>query len=459
MTVTQKHSFTVYKDARGRHRWTMISSSAFKDRDDEIVSTKALADDVERADLDHDYGPLRWWHVPGLDIGDCDFNMMQGRMLIESGTFRDERIGEILKEAPGEYEVSIGFKHPVTEPDAQGVFHHIRRFERSILPHGRASNPLTYFSVKGVDSMATLEEKTKALRELLGDEELVNRLLDQASSREKTAEASGLAFKAKKEEPAPVATVKDDAADDAQDDDEGDEITDDEFNALMAELDTTHAEVEKEAQAAATKAKGKKLAPPPPDEEEDGEDAGEEDTESDEEDTTEEEAEGEAESKVPPSFLKHQKKAKEAPEPEIAPFLGDLPTGQFAELMADALAGALEPYFAQLNEIGTTIKELQEMTVTTKEGQAAKQAETQKAIQTTADEVARLKEAAAKQARALVETQKQIKELTGEMTSAAKGYIASQAEDTVVKEGSPLLQQVPTADPLADFTKFVIGQS
>lgn len=142
-------SISVFKDAQGRFRWISISSNAFKDQDQEIVSTKALDDDCARADLDLSYGPLRWWHVPNLDVGDCDFNMMSGRMLIESGTFRDERVGQVLKEAPGQYQISLGFKHPATEPDRDGVFHMIRRFERSLLPAGRASNQLTAFLVKG----------------------------------------------------------------------------------------------------------------------------------------------------------------------------------------------------------------------------------------------------------------------------------------------------------------------
>lgn len=462
-----KQGLSVFKDAKGRYRWLTISSSAFRDRDGEIVSTKALADDVERADRERDFGPLRWWHVPGLDIGDCDFNMLIGKMLIESGTFRDERIGEILKEAPGEYEVSIGFRHPVTEPDHDKTFHHIRRFERSILPTGRASNPLTIFLVKGDNPMATLKEKTDLLRELLGDDALVNSLLSQATDREKAAVESGLAFKAAKEEketpaPAEAEAVKDAAADPAAQDEADEEISDADFEALMAELEAEPA----------TEVKARKAAPPkampPADREneddtddEDGEDYEEGADEGDGEETGAEEAEPEppAKGKKLPAFLK---KGKEAPE--IAPFMGDLPTGQFAELMADALAGALEPYFQQLGEIASTVKELREASATVKEAQAAEQkqaAAAVAAVQTTvkdqADEISKLRKASIEQAKALVETRKRLKELEGSETAAAKGFIASQAEETVVKEGSPLLTQMPKSDPLADFTSFVIG--
>ena len=42
-------------------------------------------------------GPLNWetWRAKGgVILGDCDFNMMAGRILVESGTFRDEAIAE-----------------------------------------------------------------------------------------------------------------------------------------------------------------------------------------------------------------------------------------------------------------------------------------------------------------------------------------------------------------------------
>lgn len=141
---------TVFKEAKsGKYRWILFSSNAFQDRDGEIVSTKALADDVDRADLEGSYGPLRWWHVPGAELGDCDFNMLYGRTLIESGTFRDDRYAERVKELSSMLQVSIGFKHPADEPDGDGVYHHIRRFERSLLPKGIASNSLTGVIVKG----------------------------------------------------------------------------------------------------------------------------------------------------------------------------------------------------------------------------------------------------------------------------------------------------------------------
>jgi 2'-5' RNA ligase len=186
-------SLSVFKDASGRYRWLLFSSTAFRDQDGEIVSTKALADDVARADQDGDYGPLRWWHVPGLDIGDCDFNAMQGRVLIESGTFRDEAYGPLVAAKAADLGVSLGFKHAHTEPDADKVFHSIRRFERSLVPLPYPSN---LYTAVHIQEISTVDETKKGeLRKLGFTDEMITAAETNAAAREKAAETAGVAFK------------------------------------------------------------------------------------------------------------------------------------------------------------------------------------------------------------------------------------------------------------------------
>ena len=201
------NSLFIFKQSNGQSRWVTFSSNAYRDRDKEIVSTKALEADCARADKEGDYGPLRWWHVgkpdpfaklpgAGADIGACDYNAMHGRILVESGTFGNERIAEAIKSKAQELQVSIGYFHPLTEPDSEGVFHTIRRFERSLLPKGRASNPWTSMLVVQKEGENMLAEKIKALKLLLGgDDELVQTILDSAEKAEKQAIESGVAFK------------------------------------------------------------------------------------------------------------------------------------------------------------------------------------------------------------------------------------------------------------------------
>lgn len=157
-------SFAVFKDAKGQYRWIARTTTAYRDRDGEIISEKALEDDAARMTATGIYGPLRYWHVgkpdpfnvdqpwgPGLDIGDCDFSTVIGRTSIESGTFKSEALGRAFAETAADHELSPGFFHAPTEPDVRtGVFNHIRRFERSVVPtkHGRASNLFTGMTVK-----------------------------------------------------------------------------------------------------------------------------------------------------------------------------------------------------------------------------------------------------------------------------------------------------------------------
>jgi hypothetical protein len=194
----------VFKDATGAYRWVAQSSTAFQDRDREIVSTKALSDDCAYADAHGSYGPLRWWHTPGLDLGDCDFNAMHGRVLIESGTFRSPAIAHKVAAAAAGLEISLGFLHLPSEPDADGVFHHIRRFERSLVPRGKASNRFTAFTVK--ESLPMDETKKAYLRDTLkfSDTDIAE-IEARATATEKAADDARTAFKA--EEPADLPDV------------------------------------------------------------------------------------------------------------------------------------------------------------------------------------------------------------------------------------------------------------
>lgn len=182
-------SFAVYKDhATGRLRWIAVSSTAFKDRDGEIVTVAALQKDVARSDASGRYGPLRWWHVPGLDIGDCDFRAVHGRSLIESGMFRDDRYAAAIK---AQDEVSLGFLHAIP---VDPIFDDIHTFERSVVPfpEGRGSNLFTRLVVKEVQMLT--EAKKAALASRVGPDILAE-LLAQVEATEKAADQAGVAYK------------------------------------------------------------------------------------------------------------------------------------------------------------------------------------------------------------------------------------------------------------------------
>jgi hypothetical protein len=210
----KERGLSVFKQADGSWRWFTISSSAFRDRDGEIITAKALADDVERTDASGSYGPLRWFHLggfvapdglvrwdtwkagPGIDIGYCDFGMLWGKMLLESGTFKSAELGEAFADVKELLEVSIQFSHPLNEPDDKKQFHNIHRFERSLLPAGMASNMTTKFNTIGGEPTMKTTEKLAALVAILkGKPELAQQILADAEGVQKAAEAAGLSSK------------------------------------------------------------------------------------------------------------------------------------------------------------------------------------------------------------------------------------------------------------------------
>jgi polyhydroxyalkanoate synthesis regulator phasin len=207
-TLPPAGAFTVFKTAKGL-RWLAFSSNGYEDRDKEIVSTKALAADVERTSADGKFGPLRWWHLghpdpanadepwgPGVDLGWADYSAMSGPFLVESGTFINDAIGEAIARKAKDLALSLGFFHPKGEPDASGVFHHIRRFERSLAPAGKVANPLTAFYVPGANHVN--EQQIAALKQLMPDvpaDELEGLIRKYTSASTKAAEAAGLRFK------------------------------------------------------------------------------------------------------------------------------------------------------------------------------------------------------------------------------------------------------------------------
>lgn len=193
--VTVAKGLQVFKDAGGRWRWLAVSSTAYRDKDGEIVSRQALASAVQAGDTSGYRGPLRFWHVPGVDLGDCDYQATahDGRYLIESGTFRTPQFAAMgLKAARRQYQMSIGFVHPADQPDAAGVFTDIGIFERSLVPPGRAANPFTRLTVEERTVDETKKQEFKALG---GDAALLDQMLTTTAKDDAQAQAAAVAFK------------------------------------------------------------------------------------------------------------------------------------------------------------------------------------------------------------------------------------------------------------------------
>lgn len=223
---TQK-SFAIFKDARGQYRWITRTTTAYRDRDGEVLSTHALEKDAARMTATKQFGPLRFWHIgmpdpfdtqapwgPGADWGDCDFSIVIGRTSVESGTFRSPEIAHFAAKHADEFEVSPGFFHSENDPDADGVFWDIRRFERSLVPmrFGRASNLFTGLAVQEKNMQhiliryKTIDERTaarrlNALKAMGASDAIIQQTAAGVVQGEKTADEQRATFKSSDEAP------------------------------------------------------------------------------------------------------------------------------------------------------------------------------------------------------------------------------------------------------------------
>jgi hypothetical protein len=211
-TPPKSKSFTVYKSHDGTPRWLARTTTAYRDRDREIIAIKALDADSQRMTAAGQFGPLRMWHLgrpdpldasapwgPGVDVGDCDFSMQVGRTRVESGTFKSHALAQRIAATADQYELSPGFFHPADQPDGAGVFTTIRTFERSLVPikYGRASNLFTGLTVKE-QRMDPQEEnrRLKAVISQLGlDQQAADALTSGLIQADKSAATQGIAYK------------------------------------------------------------------------------------------------------------------------------------------------------------------------------------------------------------------------------------------------------------------------
>lgn len=188
--------FFTFKDALGNDRWLAVSSNSFEDREGEIITAKALEDAVAWADRTGARGTLRLWHTgPAGDIGQCDFQGIQGRFLIESGKFLDTAQSQaakayLTKADPQSLAMSIGFGYKEDQFDGRN-YDQVRIIERSVLPHEAAANPWTLFTLKE----ASMDQKKETwLKDVLGDD-LASRVISTADAATKELEGH-VAFKA-----------------------------------------------------------------------------------------------------------------------------------------------------------------------------------------------------------------------------------------------------------------------
>jgi len=204
-------------EADGVSYWISRTTNAFQDSEEELFTTQALDEYVAQVDkgipeeikllLDKvglpstNQGELWLAHTPASRIGEPTWKGVEGRFLIEVGTFDDTELGKVaaahFKEHGEDYRMSHGYLyHPADK--AEGVYQWLWKFETSPLPAGWEANPWTGINIIAKEVKVMDEQKKKWLVETLG-QELADGILAKAAEDSKSLEELGITFKEKEE--------------------------------------------------------------------------------------------------------------------------------------------------------------------------------------------------------------------------------------------------------------------
>lgn len=179
--------------------------------------TRALAIFMRTKDARAAYGPLRFWHIPAIELGVCDFQMRDGVCLIESGTWHDTPVAlsaqRTLEKSAADWKVSLGF-YPfeaelgavVAGTQVSAVWEDMQIVERSVLPAKWSCNTLSNIRMGGKEME---DHKKQALADLVG-KELADTIVEEVDHLNEKAATPGAVVKAAETlapEPAPAAAT------------------------------------------------------------------------------------------------------------------------------------------------------------------------------------------------------------------------------------------------------------
>lgn len=165
--------------------WT---TNAFRDREGEIFSTKALEKYVLESEKQKDRGLFNFWHINeedgnfNTDFARKKWQGVVGRFLVEFGSYLDNDLGQKAKEffnefsnghpeiAPEGWGCSPEYRY-LPEERATGVYENIWITRTSTLPRMAAANVWTNTSqLERGDKMALTEDQVKGAIAFLGEE-------------------------------------------------------------------------------------------------------------------------------------------------------------------------------------------------------------------------------------------------------------------------------------------------
>lgn len=173
----------------GKNLLILQTMNAFKDREEEIFSTMSIKEYSKFVDAIGRKDRVRFWHVPGSDFATVIWQSDVGRFLLEVAEVDDTAFGRKMFHAiqhpdefpdvlPEGWGTSHGYVYRKKDRDADKTYHRFIKFESTVLPAHRASNPYGHVDTKEVDMDAIDEKKLADLTKILGDEKMARNVLD-----------------------------------------------------------------------------------------------------------------------------------------------------------------------------------------------------------------------------------------------------------------------------------------
>lgn len=200
-----------FKALDGTDWWMQWTTNAFADREQEIFTTRALEDFVERHRESAVKGEFWYRHIPGTKFGTVQWQALVGRFLVQAGPFDATPVGQAFKVffqqypdghpvvAPEGWGTSHGYQYKAVDRE-DGVYEWVEIQESTVLPLRVASNPWSPHPriVKRGRGDDMNETERKEL-ERIGGAQLVALVEQEGEARTKHLERAGVGFKGLKD--------------------------------------------------------------------------------------------------------------------------------------------------------------------------------------------------------------------------------------------------------------------
>jgi hypothetical protein len=193
----EQSAFTVQKDLKGEWRWVASFTNNFKDRENEIISERALDGYLERVNAGFVPMPELWvGHIEETKHGKADMVFGAGNFVVAVGHFDDNEMGQAALKYYQKHANKTPLSHGFTFPEwglKQGIYGVANPFEITTLPPPLIpSNPFTDFEV---NNMKQITPEQKAALALVFGAEKADAIVKTREQQSEEIKAAGVAFK------------------------------------------------------------------------------------------------------------------------------------------------------------------------------------------------------------------------------------------------------------------------